>query len=96
MYQLRACGQAQSRVNPILLGLTPFPSQELWPLLRDGGHVYVCGDAARLAPAVKAALKAVVATAGGLGDAKAAAFVDQLCAVGPSQRYHEDVWAANA
>jgi sulfite reductase alpha subunit-like flavoprotein len=69
---------------------------QIWKMLCNGAHIYVCGDASRMAPAVKAAFKTVASEAGGLSEAKASAFVDHLCAMGDSKRYHEDVWAGNA
>ena len=69
---------------------------QVWKLLCDGAHIYVCGDASRMAPAVKSAFKTVASEQGGLSEAKASAFVDQLCAMGDDKRYHEDVWAGNA
>mmetsp|Transcript_11554 Transcript_11554/g.37000 ORF Transcript_11554/g.37000 Transcript_11554/m.37000 type:complete len:437 (-) Transcript_11554:219-1529(-) len=71
-------------------------AKTLWPLLQGKARVYVCGDAARMAPDVKRALKAVCSSAGGLTEQKASAYIDQLCAVGPNQRYFEDVWASGA
>ena len=65
-------------------------------LIGGSTRVYVCGDAARMAPDVKRALKAVCSSAGGLTEQKASAYIDQLCAVGPNQRYFEDVWASGA
>ena len=69
---------------------------QVWKMLCDGAHIYVCGDASRMAPAVKSAFKTVASEEGGLSEAKASSFVDQLCAMGDNKRYHEDVWAGNA
>ena len=40
----------------------------LWDWLQDGAHLYVCGDATRMAPDVESALLAVVRQHGGLND----------------------------
>ncbi len=64
---------------------------ELWPLLRDGAAVYVCGDAKRMAPAVHSAFVQILTVHGGLSAQDAEA---QLAAWQKSGRYCEDVWAA--
>lgn len=61
----------------------------LWSWLERGAHVYVCGDAARMAPDVDAALRDVVARHGGLGSDEAAAYVKRLTA---ERRYARDVY----
>jgi sulfite reductase (NADPH) flavoprotein alpha-component len=60
---------------------------DLWSWLADGAHVYVCGDAKRMAADVERALIDVVATHGGHVDA--AAFVADLKKRG---RYQTDVY----
>ncbi|MCF1486759.1 bifunctional nitrate reductase/sulfite reductase flavoprotein subunit alpha [Pseudomonas sp. AA27] len=62
---------------------------ELWRWLQDGAHVYVCGDAQRMARDVDAALRQVVAQHGGLDEAAAAAYVEGL---GRDKRYRRDVY----
>jgi NADPH-dependent sulfite reductase flavoprotein alpha-component len=61
----------------------------LWSWLQDGAHLYVCGDAARMATDVEAALREIAAVHGGLGEAGAAAYVRQLAG---SKRYARDVY----
>ncbi|MFV0130494.1 bifunctional cytochrome P450/NADPH--P450 reductase [Streptomyces sp. HMX112] len=69
-------------------------SAELWPLLAAGARVYVCGDAARMAPGVRAAFRAVYTRHNpGADDAAAREWLDRLVAEG---RYVEDVYAATA
>ncbi len=63
----------------------------LWPLLREGAAVYVCGDAKRMAPDVHSAFIQILMEQGGLGESEATA---QLSAWHKSGRYCEDVWAA--
>ena len=51
---------------------------DLWRWLEDGAHVYVCGDAKRMAKDVEAALVDIAATAGNKTTDEAVAFVSQL------------------
>jgi sulfite reductase (NADPH) flavoprotein alpha-component len=62
---------------------------ELFTWLEDGACVYVCGDQRRLAPAVHAALAAVVQSQGHRSDEQALAYLDELSAAG---RYRRDVY----
>jgi cytochrome P450/NADPH-cytochrome P450 reductase len=57
-------------------------------LLQRGAHVYVCGDASQMAPAVKQAFVQILADG---GDNQAEDTVLDMCTKG---RYCEDVWAA--
>jgi cytochrome P450/NADPH-cytochrome P450 reductase len=66
----------------------------LWPVLRDG-HVFVCGDASRMAPDVRDALR-LVALSGGMDERTSQNFLDELRSNSAAKRYHEDVWAGNA
>ena len=61
----------------------------LWAWLQEGAHFYVCGDAARMARDVDAALRAVVRQHGGLGEQAASDYVDALLR---NQRYVRDVY----
>ncbi|MDT0449373.1 bifunctional cytochrome P450/NADPH--P450 reductase [Streptomyces hesseae] len=64
---------------------------EVWSLLEAGARVYVCGDGARMAPGVRAALRDLCARRTG-ADARAAdAWLRELTDAG---RYVEDVYAA--
>ncbi|KPL53826.1 sulfite reductase [Prosthecomicrobium hirschii] len=62
---------------------------ELWSWLERGAHVYVCGDAKRMAADVDKALVEIAATHGGLDPAAAKARVAALAAAG---RYQRDVY----
>jgi sulfite reductase (NADPH) flavoprotein alpha-component len=62
---------------------------EFWAWLQDGAHVYVCGDASRMARDVDAALRDIVATHGGMDAAAAKGFVQRLTA---DRRYQRDVY----
>lgn len=62
---------------------------ELFAWLEAGAHVYVCGDATRMAKDVDAALHTVVERAGGKNNAQAAEYVQNLKA---AKRYCRDVY----
>ena len=62
---------------------------ELWSWLNDGAHVYVCGDALRMAKDVETALIDIVAEHGGRTPVEAVKFVGELKAQG---RYQADVY----
>jgi sulfite reductase (NADPH) flavoprotein alpha-component len=64
-------------------------SAEFWSWLKDGAHIYVCGDALRMAKDVETALTAIVAEHGGHTPAEAIRFVGELKAQG---RYQADVY----
>ena len=61
---------------------------ELWQWLQRGAHVYICGDAKRMAKDVEIMLTAIVAEHGALGDDGAKTFIAALKKTG---RYQADV-----
>ncbi|MFJ9948460.1 molybdopterin-dependent oxidoreductase [Kitasatospora sp. NPDC091207] len=61
----------------------------LWRWLQDGAHVYVCGDAGRMAKDVDRALREIAAAHGGMDEESAAAHVRQLAV---DKRYVRDVY----
>ena len=63
--------------------------RDLWVWLADGAHVYVCGDAKRMAKDVELALVDIVAQHGARSAEEAAAFVAELKKKG---RYQQDVY----
>ena len=63
--------------------------RDLWSWLNDGAHVYVCGDALRMAKDVENALTDIVAEHGGCSPHDAARFVADLKA---NDRYQADVY----
>ncbi len=63
--------------------------RDLWSWLNDGAHVYVCGDALRMAKDVEAALVDVIAEHGGCTPPEAVKFLADLKAKG---RYQADVY----
>lgn len=63
--------------------------RDLWTWLTEGAHVYVCGDAKRMAKDVEIALVDIVAHHGARSAEDAAAFVANLKKVG---RYQQDIY----
>jgi sulfite reductase (NADPH) flavoprotein alpha-component len=63
--------------------------RDLWAWLADGAHVYVCGDARRMAKDVERALVDIVAQFGARSTDEAIAFVADLKKRG---RYQQDVY----
>jgi NADPH-dependent sulfite reductase flavoprotein alpha-component len=62
---------------------------ELWSWLQGGAHLYVCGDAARMAKDVDQALREIVARQGAMTPEDATTYVRQLTA---EHRYVRDVY----
>jgi len=62
---------------------------EVWRWLEDGAHVYVCGDATRMAKDVDEALTAVIRRHGGLSSEAAHDYKRELVA---TKRYVRDVY----
>ena len=62
---------------------------EMWDLLERGGAVFVCGNAATIAPGVRAELVDLYRTRTGARGDEAQAWVDDLRA---ADRFLEDVW----
>ena len=63
--------------------------RDLWAWLADGAHLYVCGDAQRMAKDVERALVDIVAQHGARSADEAVAFVAELKRKG---RYQQDVY----
>jgi len=63
--------------------------RDLWAWLADGAHIYVCGDAKRMAKDVELALVDIVAQHGARTPEEASAFVADLKKKG---RYQQDVY----
>ncbi len=62
---------------------------DLWQWLEAGAHLYVCGDAKRMAKDVDLALHDVIETHGHLSKAAA---TDYVGAMKKSKRYQRDVY----
>jgi len=63
--------------------------KELYDWIANGAHVYVCGDATRMAHDVDAALREIVIEHGGKSDEDARDFLNQLAS---ERRYARDVY----
>jgi sulfite reductase (NADPH) flavoprotein alpha-component len=64
-------------------------AQELWRWLAGGAHLYVCGDAKRMAGDVDLALQQIAVTQGGMDAAAAKRYLVDLARDG---RYQRDVY----
>lgn len=64
-------------------------AEELYRWLQDGAHLYVCGDAEKMAKDVDAALHGIVARCGGMDTDAAHGYVNELIR---SHRYLRDVY----
>lgn len=64
-------------------------ARDIHAWLEEGAHVYVCGDAERMAPDVHQALTDVIASEGGLSADEAGAWLGQLQ---KDKRYQRDVY----
>nr|WP_026303919.1 bifunctional nitrate reductase/sulfite reductase flavoprotein subunit alpha [Jongsikchunia kroppenstedtii] len=62
---------------------------DVWKWISAGAHVYVCGDASRMARDVDEALRGVIAQHGGRSERSAAAYLQSLSA---EHRYVRDVY----
>ena len=68
-------------------------ADDVWDLLGDPAkdtYVYVCGDGAQMAPAVRRAFLDIYRARSGADEDEASGWLDGLVA---SDRYVEDVWA---
>ncbi|WP_066584258.1 bifunctional nitrate reductase/sulfite reductase flavoprotein subunit alpha [Corynebacterium provencense] len=63
--------------------------RDLWEWIDRGAHVYVCGDAARMARDVDRTLRRIIAEQGGMGEDEAGEFVARMSA---EHRYVRDVY----
>ena len=62
---------------------------DIWDWLQHGAHVYVCGDARRMAKDVDNALRQICQTTGGLSDDQTEVFMGELRR---DKRYQRDVY----
>jgi len=63
---------------------------EVWQLLEQGAHLYVCGDAKMMAKDVRNIIGEVCREQGGMTDAESEAFIKKLES---QKRYSADVWS---
>ncbi|HBJ36700.1 MAG TPA: sulfite reductase subunit alpha [Planctomycetaceae bacterium] len=64
-------------------------ARELWDWLESGAHVYVCGDASRMAADVESALQKIIGTQGKRAETAAKQYIRELSESG---RYVRDVY----
>jgi sulfite reductase (NADPH) flavoprotein alpha-component len=63
-------------------------AEEVYAWLQDGAHVYVCGDASALAPAVHEALLTIIERQSGSRESA----VEYLHGLADARRYQRDVY----
>jgi len=63
---------------------------EVWKMLEQGGHLYVCGDAKMMAKDVRNIVGEICRDHGGMSEAESEAFVKKLES---QKRYSADVWS---
>ncbi|MEC8041198.1 MAG: sulfite reductase subunit alpha, partial [Pseudomonadota bacterium] len=63
--------------------------KDLFAILEEGGHFYVCGDATRMAKDVDAALHQIIETQGGMTPEAATEYVNRLKR---EKRYVRDIY----
>ena len=62
---------------------------ELWSWLKNGAHVYICGDASAMAKEVDAALRAIIRQHGGMSASESDTYLKVMA---QSRRYARDVY----
>ncbi|MGF6148640.1 Sulfite reductase [NADPH] flavoprotein alpha-component [Kingella potus] len=62
---------------------------QIWQWMQEGAHIYVCGDAAKMAKDVEAALLAIIAKEGGMDAEAADEYLDEMR---QEKRYQRDVY----
>jgi cytochrome P450 / NADPH-cytochrome P450 reductase len=85
-----AFSRAEGMPKQYVQDLIKAETDKLWSLLERGAAIYVCGDASKMAPAVRQAFVDIFAKKGGLDPAAAEAKVEAMATGG---RYFTDVWA---
>jgi cytochrome P450 / NADPH-cytochrome P450 reductase len=65
-------------------------ADQLWEMIQAGGAIYICGDAGKMAPAVRQAFIDVVAAKAKIPRADAEQRIDAMASDG---KYFTDVWA---
>jgi len=65
-------------------------SNLIWTLIKEGGHIYVCGDAKNMARSVNELIISICRNEGNMAQSDAAAYVKDLM---QKTRYVQDVWS---
>lgn len=84
----RVDGQPKTYVQALILKC----QDEVWQLIEAGAVIYICGDAGKMAPDVRAAFGRIYQTKTGGGEVEAETWLTGLAA---QQRYLTDVWASS-
>ena len=66
--------------------------EQVWQMIEDGAHIYVCGDGSRMEPDVRRALTTIYSEEKDVGVEAANAWLEQLIS---EDRYVLDVWVSN-
>jgi cytochrome P450 / NADPH-cytochrome P450 reductase len=66
-------------------------ADRVWELMQEGAVVFVCGDATRIAPAVRSAFGEIYREKTGCSESQQDDWMNDLTA---RQRYLADVWAS--
>jgi cytochrome P450/NADPH-cytochrome P450 reductase len=82
----RVAGESRTYVQDAIAA----HAEEVWSLLEGGATIYVCGEASRMAPAVRAAFGAIYRDRTGADEAQSEVWLNGLESAG---RYLADVWA---
>lgn len=85
----RSCLVARSKEKVYVQDKLREQGAELWRWINDGAHIYVCGDANRMAKDVEQALLEVIAEFGGMDTEAADEFLSELRV---ERRYQRDVY----
>lgn len=85
----RSCLVARSKRKVYVQDKLREQGAELWRWINDGAHIYVCGDANRMAKDVEQALLEVIAEFGGMDTEAADEFLSELRV---ERRYQRDVY----
>ncbi|HWK53856.1 MAG TPA: hypothetical protein VNR18_05760 [Hyphomicrobiales bacterium] len=89
LQQLRLAFSRDQAAKVYVQDLLLADSGPLFALLEEGAHVYVCGDAKRMAEGVQHALLQLIATAGGMAPTAARQY---LVDMRQNKRYQRDVY----
>lgn len=84
----RVDGQPKTYVQELILKC----QDEVWQLIEAGAVVYICGDASKMAPDVRAVFATIYRAKTDASEQQAEAWLTELVA---QQRYLTDVWASS-
>jgi cytochrome P450/NADPH-cytochrome P450 reductase len=84
----RVEGQPKTYVQELILKC----QDEVWQLIEAGAVIYVCGDASKMAPDVRAAFGSIYRARTNASEQQAEAWLTELTV---QQRYLTDVWASS-